>query len=235
MSRGNAIRLIGVVLLVGAAIAAALIYPVGDWLDGLLDRLRELGVWGPILFSAIYALAAVLFVPASWLTLGAGYAFGFVVGAASALAGSLLGAMLSFFLGRTLARRAIEQRLAKSPRFAALDRGVAQEGLKLVLLVRLTPALPFAPANYAFGATRVHFRDYFLGSLFGMFPGCLMYTYLGFVAQSLTGMARGQSERTPAEWALLAVGLIATVAVTVVITRIARRALREAAAPEEDA
>ncbi len=233
MSRGNAIRLIGIVLLIGAAIAAALMYPVAKWLDSLLDWLRELGVWGPILFSAVYVVASVLFVPASWLTLGAGYAFGFVVGSASALAGSLLGAVLSFFLGRTLARRAIERRLAKSPRFAALDRGVAEEGFKLVLLVRLTPALPFAPANYAFGATRVRFRDYFLGSLVGMFPGCLMYTYLGWVTQSLTGMARGQTQRTPAEWALLAVGLIATVAVTVVITRIARRALREAAALED--
>jgi uncharacterized membrane protein YdjX (TVP38/TMEM64 family) len=233
MSRGNIVRLIGIVLLIGAAIAAALIYPVGEWLDGLLDQLRGLGVWGPILFSAVYVFATVVFVPASWLTLGAGYAFGVAVGTASALTGSLLGAMLTFLLGRTLARRSIEKRLAKSPRFAALDRGVAEEGFKLVLLLRLTPALPFAPANYAFGASRVRFRDYFLGSLIGMIPGCVMYTYLGWVTQSLTGMARGTAQRSPAEWALLVVGLIATVAVTVMITRIARRALREAAALED--
>jgi uncharacterized membrane protein YdjX (TVP38/TMEM64 family) len=226
----NAIKLLGVLILIGAAVTAAFVYPVGEWLDRVLDRLRQLGVWGPILFSVVYVFASVIFVPASWLTLGAGYAFGVVVGTLSALTGALLGAALAFFLGRTLARHVIERRLAKSPRFAALDRGVADEGFKIVLLVRLTPALPFAPLNYAFGATRVRFRDYFLGSLAGMFPGCVMYTYLGWVTQNLSGMARGKMERSPAEWALLAVGLIATVAVTVVITRIARRTLREAAA-----
>ncbi|MEX2140363.1 MAG: TVP38/TMEM64 family protein [Pirellulales bacterium] len=226
------IKLLGAVLLIAAAVTAAVVYPVGEWLDRVLDRLRQLGVWGPILFSVVYVFASVLFVPASWLTLGAGYAFGVFVGAMSALTGGLLGAALAFFLGRTLARHIIERWLTKSPRFAALDRGVADEGFKIVLLVRLTPALPFAPLNYAFGATRVRFRDYFLGSLVGMLPGCVMYTYLGWLTQNLSGVARGTMERSPAEWALLAVGLVATVAVTVVITRLARRTLREAAAIE---
>jgi uncharacterized membrane protein YdjX (TVP38/TMEM64 family) len=235
MTSVNVLKLLGVVLLIGAALTVAFVYPVGEWLDTVLGHLRQLGVWGPILFSVVYVFASVLFVPASWLTLGAGYAFGVVVGALSALAGGLLGAALAFFLGRTLARRIIERRFAKSPRFAALDRGVADEGFKIVFLVRLTPALPFAPLNYAFGATRVRFRDYFLGSLAGMLPGCVMYTYLGWVTQNLSQMARGMMQRSPAEWALLAVGLIATVAVTVVITRIARRTLREAAAMEGNA
>jgi uncharacterized membrane protein YdjX (TVP38/TMEM64 family) len=156
----NTIKLVGVLLLIAASVTAAFVYPVGEWLDGVLDRLRQLGVWGPILFSMIYVVASVIFVPASWLTLGAGYAFGVVAGALSALTGGLLGAVATFFLGRTLARHIVESRLAKSPRFAALDRGVADEGFKIVLLVRLTPALPFAPLNYAFGATRVRFRDY---------------------------------------------------------------------------
>ncbi|MEX2015915.1 MAG: TVP38/TMEM64 family protein [Candidatus Hydrogenedentales bacterium] len=228
----NAFKLLGVALLIAAAVTVAFVYPVGEWLDRVLDRLRQLGVWGPILYTVFYVFASVLFVPASWLTLGAGYAFGAVVGTLSAFTGGLLGAALAFFLGRTLARHIIERRLSKSPRFAALDRGVAEEGFKLVLLVRLTPALPFAPLNYAFGATRVRFRDYMFGSMAGMFPGCVLYTYLGWITQNLSGMARGKMERSPAEWALLAAGLVATVAVTVVITRLARRTLREAAALE---
>ena len=230
MTWANLIKLVGLLVVIGAVLTVAFVYPVGDWLERVLDRLRQLGIWGPVLYTAIYVVASVFFVPASWLTLGAGYAFGVIAGTPSAMVGGLSGAAITFFLGRTLARRAVERRLAKSPRFAAIDRGVAHEGFKIVLLVRLTPALPFAPLNYAFGATRVRFRDYLLGSLVGMLPGCVLFTYLGWVTQNLPGIARGTLDKSPAEWALAAVGLIAAVAVMVVITRLARRALREAAA-----
>jgi uncharacterized membrane protein YdjX (TVP38/TMEM64 family) len=228
MTRHQLLRLLGVALLVAAAVIVIFVYPLGDWLDRLLNRLRGLGIWGPVLFAAFYMVAATFFVPASLLTLAAGFTFGITVGAASALTGGLLAAGLTFLLGRTLARHIVERRAANNPRFAALDRGVGAEGFKLVLLVRLTPAAPFAPLNYLFGATRVRFRDYFLGSLAGMFPGCLLYTYLGSFTQGLSGMARGTLDRSPAEWALLALGLVAAVAVTVTVTRIARNAQREA-------
>ena len=234
MSRDNVLRLLGVVLLLVAAATVVFVYPVGEWLDGLLIRLRGLGIWGPVLYSAVYMIASTLFVPASLLTLGAGFAFGAIIGTISALAGGLLGAALTFLLGRTLARHIVERRASHSPTFNALDRGVADKGFKLVALVRLTPALPFAPLNYLFGATRVRFRDYMLGSLVGMFPGCLLYTYLGWVTESLAGTARGSLDRSPAEWALLAAGLIVAVVVTVMITRIARLAMRDAAAAVEE-
>lgn len=95
------------------------------------------------------------------------------------------------------------------------------EGWKIVLLTRLSPVFPFTLLNYAFGLTRVSLRDYVLASWIGMMPGTVIYVYLGSLARA--GVAN--HERTPTEWALYGVGLIATVAVTVVVTRIARRAL----------
>ena len=115
MTRGWALKLIAVLLFLAATVAIAVFYPVNEWLSRLLHQVRELGIWGPVLFTLVYVLASVLFVPASWLTLAAGYAFGTVVGSASALTGALLGASAAFFLGRTLARHIVERFLARSP------------------------------------------------------------------------------------------------------------------------
>ncbi|HSW50743.1 MAG TPA: VTT domain-containing protein, partial [Bryobacteraceae bacterium] len=108
-----------------------------------------------------------------------------------------------------------------------VDNAVAAEGWKIVGLTRLSPVFPFNLLNYAFGLTRVSLRDYVVASWIGMIPGTVMYVYLGSLAGSLAelGLKEGGRARTQAEWALYAVGLVATVAVTVVITRIARRAL----------
>jgi len=227
MTRSTAVKIVALLIIVTSAVALAFVFPVAEWLNRFLTWVRSLGVWGPVLLVAVYVPATVLLVPGSWLTLGAGFAFGTIVGAASASLGSVLGASAAFLLGRTVARRPLERRIAGRRRFRALDRGVADEGFKIVLLTRLSPVLPYNLLSYTFGITRVRFRDYVIASWLGMLPGSLMYSYLGWVTQNVTGMATGEMDREAAQWAILIVGLIATIAVTVVITRIARRALRE--------
>ena len=107
----------------------------------------------------------------------------------------------------------------------AIDTAVAREGWKIVALLRLSPVVPFNLLNYVFGVTRVRLRDYVIASWAGMLPGVVLYVYLGSLAGDLAiGGAAGRT-RTPAEWSLYAVGLLATGAVTVYVTRIARAAL----------
>jgi uncharacterized membrane protein YdjX (TVP38/TMEM64 family) len=165
--------------------------------------------------------------PGSILTLGAGAVFGVVHGTLLVSLSSTAGATAAFLVGRYLAREMVARRVAGNHTFRSLDEAVASEGWKIVGLTRLSPVFPFNLLNYAFGLTRVSLRDYVLASWIGMIPGTVMYVYLGSLAGSLAelGAKEGGRARTPAEWALYAVGLIATVAVTVVITRTARRAL----------
>jgi uncharacterized membrane protein YdjX (TVP38/TMEM64 family) len=54
-----------------------------------------------------------------------------------------------------------------------------------------------------------------------MLPGTVMYVYLGSLAQA----ASGERSRTVGEWVLYGVGLLATIGVTIFVTRIARKAL----------
>jgi uncharacterized membrane protein YdjX (TVP38/TMEM64 family) len=196
-----------------------------------LDGIASLGAWGPPIFVVLYVLATVLFLPGWILTLGAGAVYGVIRGSVLVSIAATLGATAAFLVGRYLARGWVAGRIEGSPRFRAIDEAVAREGWKIVLLTRLSPAFPFNLLNYAFGLTRVSLRDFALASWIGMMPGTVMYVYLGSLAGDLASLGAGRGSRTPAEWALYAVGLLATVAVTVYVTRIARGALERRIAP----
>jgi uncharacterized membrane protein YdjX (TVP38/TMEM64 family) len=206
---------------------AARYLPLQSLMKDTLDSLARLGGWGPAIFIAIYILAAVFFIPGSALTLGAGAVFGVAWGCVYVSAGSTLGAICAFWVGRHWARDAIARRLQGNPRFHAIDQAVAQDGWKIVLLTRLSPMFPFTLLNYAFGLTRVSVRDYALASWIGMMPGTVLYVYLGSIAQAATQ----DRKRTLAEWILYAIGLAATLIVTLVITRRAKKALAERIQP----
>jgi uncharacterized membrane protein YdjX (TVP38/TMEM64 family) len=139
-----------------------------------------------------------------------------------------LGASAAFLVSRYLARRAVESRLADNPRFAAIDKAVGAQGRKIVFLLRLSPVFPFNLLNYALGLTKVRFIDYFIASL-GMLPGTVLYVYYGKLAGDVAALAGGAAvQKDAAYYAVLALGLVATVVVTTIVTRTARRALREA-------
>jgi len=211
-------------LYLGAAAAlifAARYFHVQDLLKQALAWVGQLGPWGVVLFIAIYVVATILFIPGSVLTLGAGAVFGVAWGSVYVSIASTLGATSAFLVGRYLARDATSRKIAGNARFAAIDKAVANEGWKIVGLARLSPVFPFTLLNYAFGLTQVSLRDYVLASWIGMMPGTVMYVYLGSLAQA----ASGERTRTPGEWALYGVGLLATVIVTVFVTRLARQAL----------
>lgn len=219
-------KLIIVVVLIVAAIVATATLPVQEYLESFLAWVEGLGVWGPIIVSAFYIPATVLFVPGSAITLGAGAVFGVVVGTIAVSIGSTLGSTAAFLVGRFFARDWVAAKVSDSPRFKAIDDAVAQNGFKIVLLTRLSPIFPYNLLGYMYGITQVRLRDYFFASWIGMFPGTVMYVYLGTVLGLAAGT--GDRERTTGEYVLLGVGLLATIAVTVVITKVARKALQDA-------
>jgi uncharacterized membrane protein YdjX (TVP38/TMEM64 family) len=202
-------------------IGAALFLHPRSIMERMLDEIKGLGVWGPILFILVYVVATVLFVPGSILTLGAGALFGVVQGSIYVSIASTVAATCAFLIGRYLARDWVSRRIKGNARFEALDKAVAAEGWKIVGLVRLVPFFPFAPVSYAFGLSRVSMPSYVLASWIGMMPATVMYVYFGSLAQDLTALNSGVQSPPILKWAI---GVI-TVLVTLFVTRIARRAL----------
>lgn len=226
---GTRLKLVAAVAVVMLLFAAARYFHAQELLKDALARIAGLGIWGPLIFTAIYILASVLFIPGAILTLGAGVVFGVVKGSIIVSIAATLGATCAFLVGRYLARDWVARKIEGNQKFKAIDEAVAKEGWKIVGLVRLSPVFPFNLLNYVFGLTRVSLRHYFFASWIGMFPGTVMYVYIGSLAGDLARLGSEGRTRTPAEWALYIVGLIATVTVTVYVTRIARAALEKRA------
>ena len=207
---------------------------LGRQLGSVIPRVTAavdgLGAWGPVAFIAAYALACIAFVPASLLTLAAGALFGMMRGTIFVLVGATLGALGAFLIARYLARDWVAARISRDARFAAIDAAIAAQGRRVVFLLRLSPIVPFSVLNYALGLTKVRVTDFVIASA-GMLPGTLLYVYTGRLARVVTGAASADaSPRGPAFYAVLGLGLAATATVTVLITRLAKRALADAVA-----
>jgi len=202
---------------------------VGAYVPQFAVWVNSLGVWGPVIFILGYAVATVAFAPGSLLTLTAGAVFGLGKGVLYVFVAAVLGSSAAFLVSRHLARAVIEQRVAGNPRFAAIDRAVSAQGRKIVFLLRLSPVFPFNLLNYVLGLTNVRFVDYLVASI-GMIPGTLLYVYYGKLAGDIAALTGGAAvEKGAAYYVVLVLGLAATVLVTTLVTRTARRALQSVA------
>ena len=204
-----------------------------EWLRDALHWIDRLGAVGAIAFILLYIIAAVAFLPGSIVTLGAGFVFGVVLGSVYVFIGATLGATAAFLVGRYLARGWVAKKIARNAKFLAIDRAVGREGLKIVVLTRLSPIFPFNLLNYAYGITGVSLKDYVIGSV-GMIPGTIMYVYFGSLAGSLATLGTEEPANPTVQWTIRIVGLIATVAVTLYITRLARQALEAEVLADHD-
>ena len=202
------------------------IFPIADYLEQFNNWVRDLGPLGFVLFIAVYIVSAVFFVPGSVLTLGAGFAFGLGWGTVAVSVAATSAAAISFLIARYLLRERFEKKIQDNRKFSAIDRAIGKEGGKIVFLLRLTPVMPFSLGNYLFGLTAVRFAPYVLASWIGMIPGTLLYVYIGSLGQAGLQAAGGAADTGKLVVQVLA--LLAIVAVTFVITRIARKALKEA-------
>lgn len=194
-----------------------------DWLPQWLELLRS--PLGALAFIPLYALWVTLLLPGVWASMLAGVLYGPWWGSALVFVGACLGAEAAFLLGRHWLRAWARQRLAALPKLLAVEQAVSREGLKLVLLTRLSPAFPFSLLNLAYGLSDVSLRDYTLG-LLGILPGTLLFCGLGAIAGDVARFGAVLSgEADPLTWSLRVVGVLATVAVVWLVGRAARRAL----------
>lgn len=192
-----------------------------SWIEGL-------GPAGMAVYALLYIVACVFFIPGSLLTLGAGAIYGVVTGSILVSVSSTLGATAAFLVGRYFARDWIAKKIEGNQRFITIDNSVADEGWRIVGLTRLSPVFSFNLLNYAYGLTRVSLKEYVLASWIGMMPGTVMYVYIGSLAGDLASIGAETAEApSGAQWTINIVAFLATVLVTVYVTKIAKKALSE--------
>ena len=230
MSRGRLLAALGIL---AAAIIGARVLPLAEWTVRLVEIVRESGAWGVALFAAIYVVCTVALIPASVLTMAAGFVYGPLYGLLVVVPAATLGATGAFLLGRTVLRGWVRRRMRSSPRAQALDRAVGREGFTLVFLLRLSPLVPFNVLNYALSLSGISTGRYVLATFLGIIPGTWLYVYLGSLVTEAARLSTTATPHTPLHTFLYAAGLAATVIAVVVSGRIAQRALAGAVPPEE--
>lgn len=165
--------------------------------------------------------------PGSLLTMAAGFAYGPTRGLLVASPASVLAATTAFVLGRTILRDWIRRKIARSPKARAIDRAVERNSFKLIVLLRLSPVIPFNMLNYALGLSNANLGRYVIASFVGMLPGTWLYVYLGSLATTAAGLGEASHAGGRERLILTIVGLAATIVAVIFVTRAARRALEQ--------
>ena len=208
-----------------AIFAAAYVYlPISEWLTAFQDWVQGFGALGWAIFIAVYAITSFVLIPGSILTLGAGVAYG-LWAFPLVVAGAVLASAMSFLAARDVFHDRVQEKVAQYPRFKAVNEAIRDEGWKVVLLLRLSPALPFSLQNWFLGLMPVGFWPAQIATLFGIMPGTLLYIWVA----SLGGEAAagGAADASLLRYAVLGIGLLATLVVTIVVTRKAQQKLKE--------
>jgi uncharacterized membrane protein YdjX (TVP38/TMEM64 family) len=198
---------------------------LSEWIAAVVSHLSTLGPWGPVLFIGLYIVASVTMAPAFVLTFAAGAVWGLWRGSLYVYLGAVFGASTVYFLAGKLLRSRVIGWLDREPRVAAVRRAVAEQGVWMMFLLRLSPLVPFVQLNYALVLSGVRYRDYLIATV-GMWPTIVMYVYYGKVAGDIAALAAGVAPKRGAEYyVLLVVGLVATIVATTMVTRAAKKAM----------
>jgi uncharacterized membrane protein YdjX (TVP38/TMEM64 family) len=205
-------------------IAIALL-PVGAIVVRLNELFDRLGPLGLLVFEILYIVNALLLGPAWLLTLVAGLAFGLVKGILVVWVAATVAAAAAFLVARYLARARVEKVARKNENFEAVDRAIAKNGGKVVLLLRISPFFPYTIANYLYGLTAVRFVPYVVSTAIGILPMIAIYVAIGAAGREAVEAAADGGPGSPAEWLVFAVGVACTVVAAVIITRGAKREL----------
>src|SRR5215216_3687640 len=195
------------------------------WLGAIILRIAALGAWAPVLFIVTYVAAAITLAPAFLLTFAAGAVFGLWRGTILVYIGAVLGSSAVFGLAAPLARSRFLRWLDRDARVAAVRQAIVGDAVWVMFLLRLSPLVPYVLLNYALALSGVRYRDFLVATV-GMLPAIVMYVYYGKIVGDVAKIAAGVAPQRGAEyWILIAVGLVATIVATTMITRAARRAI----------
>lgn len=213
--------LVAAVAIVALLTALAFILPVREWADGFEDRVESMDLAaGLLVFGLGYAVATLLLIPGWIFPLAAGAIFGLGWGLAVTLASIAASSSAAFVTTRYLLRGPAERLARRHKLFKAFDKAVDREGWRIVALLRLSPFLSFGIKSYFFGLTCVRLPDYAIGTFLGMLPGVVLKVWLGAAGRDV--LTRGG----PLQWTVLGVGIAATVAASVIVTRVTRSRLK---------
>ena len=229
-SKSNLFKwLLWFILGIGLILTAHHLIDFEQVLASTLIWLKSLGTWGAIAFIIVYTFATLICVPGSILALGGGALFGAVWGAILVFIGGFIGAMSAFSLSRYFLKDWVKRQLSKRLYLQAINQAIAGEGWKFAFLLHLSPIIPFNILNYALGVSKLAFQDYTIATAIGIFPGVILYTFLGSTIGDLTMimMDMPHESHSKIQWIFTIAGLLITALLAIYLGRVANQNIKQ--------
>ncbi|AKN33351.1 membrane protein [Clostridium carboxidivorans P7] len=136
------------------------------------------GKFASIAFVILYSLKPVaLIVPVSLLSIVAGNVFGPYKALLLSMVGCFTSGTLAFFLARFLGRSFVDKLL--KGKAMKLDSSIEKHGTAIMCIMRLSFIFPYDPLSYAAGLTKMKYRSFIIGTMIGVFPEMVSYSFIG--------------------------------------------------------
>jgi len=184
--------------------------PIVDPLFSIADDLSEMGVSGVFLYALLFAILATFMIPSSLMKLLAGAVFGFGWGSLAGWLGSMIGAIIPFIIAKHWLSDWAKNKINQFPTVEAIEQAVIQQGIKTVVLLRLSLILPYNLLNYILGPTRLKTSDYLIGNVATIGPS-ILYAWWGSQLASVAKIASGGDEREGLWWIAMIISLLLTI------------------------
>jgi uncharacterized membrane protein YdjX (TVP38/TMEM64 family) len=170
----------------GLALRAVIFYGrrVTDILVEWLRSFGALSFYSGLMVATVFAAAAFVFVPRTFLTVGAGGLYGLSV-IPMIIVGATIGSVLTFLIARYFGADRVQRWIDRRPSMRVIADAVDAEGWRIVALLRFASPTPSSVQNYVFGVTRIGFWPYALASLVFTTPPTVLYVYLGSMGRGL--------------------------------------------------
>ncbi len=181
--------------------------------------------FGSIAFIIFYAFWVMALLPSSWISMLGGFIYGSILGSIFVFIGASIGAILTFLTGRFFLRNIILRNLSSFPRLKLIEQSISKEGIKLIILTRLSPAFPFGLLNLAYSISNVKMRDFVI-SLLAILPGTLLYCSLGSFAGEITKFNDIlENSNDLFSFILSIIGLLSTILVAIILINSIRKSI----------
>ncbi len=178
---------------------------------------------GVLVFTFVYVFWVSFLLPGSWLSMLSGFLYGTWFGSSIVFLGAFIGAHLTFYLGRTFLKEWAQKKVSNFPKIQIMEKAVKREGLKVILLTRLSPLFPFGLLNFTYGLSDVKPIDFTFGMI-GILPGTILYCSLGSLALKVSSFGEvlsGRSDTSSFVWSLISI--LSTILIIILILRSTRQ------------
>ena len=156
-----------------------------------------------LLICAFTILSTLTGLPIFYLSMGMGFLLHFTPALLICWIVNILAVMATFYMVRFTFTSYFQERYGEKKLIRGMNSRIQKYGMWSVVFSRSIYIIPTNMINFSFPLSRIPARSYFLGTLFGLIPECMLNVLTGYLIKHEVILLTSPGERT---WQVLLVG-----------------------------